>query len=45
MKISVLALLALGASSSAYVVPDTKQVVDNAVAARMSVCTAPGTSK
>lgn len=35
MKIAALALLALGAS--AYVVPDTKAVVDNAVEARMPV--------
>jgi hypothetical protein len=37
MKFTVLALLALGASTSAYVVPNTKAVEKNAVAARMVV--------
>jgi hypothetical protein len=37
MRFTLLALLALGASSSAYVVPDTKQVQGNAVAARAAV--------
>lgn len=37
MKITAFALLALGASSSAYVVTDNNQVADNAVAARTPV--------
>jgi hypothetical protein len=37
MKITALALLALGASTSAYVVPNSRPVEKNAVAARMVV--------
>jgi hypothetical protein len=37
MRFSVLALSALAASTSAYVVPDTRQVQKNAVAARLVV--------
>jgi hypothetical protein len=38
MRFTALTLLALGASTSAYVVPSNKQVSDNAVEARMPVC-------
>ena len=37
MRFTALTLLALGASTSAYVVPNNKQAVDNAVKARMPV--------
>lgn len=37
MRFSTITLLALGATASAYVVPN-RQVVDNAVKARMPVC-------
>jgi hypothetical protein len=37
MRITALALLALGASTSAYVVPDNGQLSENAVEARMPV--------
>lgn len=37
MRFTALTLLALGASTSAYVVPNNKQAVDNAVEARMPV--------
>jgi hypothetical protein len=37
MRITALTLLALGASTSAYVVPNDKKVADNGVEARMPV--------